>query len=266
MHRDRDLVADLQPPGLPDPGERPLDDPADPAQAAAVRHPRGGQLALDPPPLPLGAVARRAIGPVAMHWSRPPARAAAPAADRRDVVEELGQLRRVVPLRPGDPDRQRRSLAVDEQVPLAPFFRPIGGVLAGEDPPKTARMLWLSTADFDQSILSSRPRRLSRARSRRFQTPRRCHSRRRRQQVTPDPQPISSGSIHQGMPLCRTKAIPVKQARSSTGGRPRLPGLALWRGRRGRISSQSSSGTRGPAMSAPPTLKLGSTELLGAYF
>ena len=42
--------------------------------------------------------------------------------------------------------------------------------------------------------------------------------------------------------------IPVRQARSSTGGRPRLPGLALWRGRRGSMISQSSSGTKGRAI------------------
>jgi hypothetical protein len=85
-----------------------------------------------------------------------------------------------------------------------------------------------------------------------FQTPRCCQCRSRRQQVTPEPQPISWGSISQGMPLRKTKTIPVKQARSSTGGRPRLPGLALWRGSSDWTTFQSSSGTRGRFMAGPP--------------
>ncbi len=42
--------------------------------------------------------------------------------------------------------------------------------------------------------------------------------------------------------------MPVRQARSSTGGRPRLPGPALCRGRRGSTTSHSSSGTKGPGI------------------
>jgi hypothetical protein len=80
--------------------------------------------------------------------------------------------------------------------------------------------------------------------------PRRCQYRSRRQQVTPEPHPISWGSISQGMPLRRTKTIPVRQARSSTGGRPRLPGRARGRGSRGRTASHNSSGTSGPGIAA----------------
>ena len=47
-------------------------------------------------------------------------------------------------------------------------------------------------------------------------TPRRCHSRSRRQHVTPEPHPISVGNIRQGIPLRRTKRIPGSTARSST--------------------------------------------------
>jgi hypothetical protein len=55
----------------------------------------------------------------------------------------------------------------------------------------------------------------------------------------------------------RTKTMPARQARSSTGGRPRLPGRALCRGSRGWIACQSSSGTRGPAMTPPPRSSTG---------
>jgi hypothetical protein len=61
-----------------------------------------------------------------------------------------------------------------------------------------------------------------------------CQSRRRRQHVIPDPHPSSCGSICQGMPLRRTKTMPVRHARSETRGRPPL-------GRRGRIGKSGST-------------------------
>jgi hypothetical protein len=45
---------------------------------------------------------------------------------------------------------------------------------------------------------------------------------RNRQQVMPEPQPSSCGSISHGMPLRSTKRIPMKQARSGKRGRPPL--------------------------------------------
>ncbi len=44
------------------------------------------------------------------------------------------------------------------------------------------------------------------------------HSWRRRQQVTPEQQPISWGSISQGMQLFSTNNMPMSAARSSTRG------------------------------------------------
>jgi hypothetical protein len=52
----------------------------------------------------------------------------------------------------------------------------------------------------------------------RSQMPSCCQSRRRRQQVIPDPQPSSFGNICHGIPLRRTKTIPVRQARSEMRG------------------------------------------------
>src|SRR5919109_2152547 len=230
MHRRQLLVTDLQAPRLADPGQRTLHDPADLAQAAAVRRPLPRQVALDPALLEALLVARRPILPVPVQRLRLAPRAAAPPADRRDVVHEVERLERLVAVGPGEAQGQRGALAVDEQVPLRPFFPAVGGVLAGERPPKTARKLWLSTQQCSQSMPFSCPTRWSRACRSLSQTPRRCQYRSRRQQVTPAPQPISCGSISQGMPLRRTKTMPVRQARSVTGGRPGLPGRALCRG------------------------------------
>jgi hypothetical protein len=68
----------------------------------------------------------------------------------------------------------------------------------------------------------------------RSQTPARCQSRRRRQHVIPDPHPSSCGSICQGIPLRRTKTMPVRHARSETRGRPPC-------GRRARIGKKGST-------------------------
>jgi len=54
----------------------------------------------------------------------------------------------------------------------------------------------------------------------RSQTASCCQSRRRRQQVIPDPQPSSFGNICHGIPLRSTTRMPVTPARSGTGGRP----------------------------------------------
>jgi hypothetical protein len=63
----------------------------------------------------------------------------------------------------------------------------------------------------------------------------------RRKHVMPDPQPISWGSISQGMPL--------SAARCGIGGRPPF-GLGRSGGSNGSIRVHNSSGTRGLAM--PP--------------
>jgi hypothetical protein len=99
-----------------------------------------------------------------------------------------------------------------------------------------------------QSIWSASPRRSSRACTRRCHTPASCHSLRRRQQVTPLPQPISLGSISQGMPLFSTKTMPVRAARSSRRGLPPW-GLGDSSGKSGSTISQSSSLTNSLAIS-----------------
>ena len=225
-----------------------------------------GQVILDPPFLQPLVVARRAIGAVSVQRLRLAAHLPVPVVDRRDVVEQRHRLERLMAVRPGEAHGQRRAVAINEQVAFRAFFASIRGVFAGEYPPKTARYVWLSTLAFSQSISPSRPSWSSRACSSFFQTPRRCQYRRRRQQVTPEPQPISRGSSSQGMPLRRTKTMPVRQARSSTGGRPRLPGRALWRGSSGWMASHSCVGYKRLWHNAPPITQDGLLVIVRRYF
>ncbi len=71
----------------------------------------------------------------------------------------------------------------------------------------------------------------------------RCQSRSRRQHVIPDPHPSSCGSSCQGMPLRRTKTMPVRHARSDTRGRPPC-GLLGRIGKNGSTRSHRAAGGR----------------------
>ncbi len=233
MHGDQLVVADLEAPGISNPGQCTFNDPANLAQAAPMRHTGARQVVLDTTALEPFTISWRPVRAVTVEILRTPPRTAARTMDRRNLIQERQGLHRIVPLSAAYDNGKRRPASVDKEVALRALFRPVRRILARIGPPKTARILWLSITALVQSIFSSRPSRSSNSCRSLFHTPRRCQYRRRRQQVTPEPQPISWGNIHQGMPLCKTKTIPAKQARSSTGGRPLLPGRALCFGNSG---------------------------------
>jgi hypothetical protein len=248
MHCRQSVIAYPQAARLADPTERAFHHPAHFAQPAAVRYPRGRQVIFNPSvaqavAVPRGPIRSIAIELVGLASGTPPR-----PMQHGNLIERGQRRERIMPLGPGEGKSQGSTVAIDDQMPFRAFFRAIRGIFACQRPPKTARIEALSMLALSQSSLSSRLKRSRSACSNFFHTPRRCHARIRRQQVTPEPHPISWGSISQGMPLLRTKTIPVKQARSSTGRRPRLPGRALWRGSNGLTISQSSSGTKGSAI------------------
>jgi hypothetical protein len=71
--------------------------------------------------------------------------------------------------------------------------------------------------------------------------PIRSASRKRRRQVTPEPHPISAGSISPEMPVRRMNTMPVSAARAVTSGRP-PSGLAEIGGSRGSTINHKASG------------------------
>src|SRR3712207_5146691 len=149
--------------------------------------------------------------------------------------------------------REGDAFSVDHNVALRALFALIRRVRAGLLAPPGAGTLAESKDALSQSISSALPSRSNKIRCRRSHTPASCHSLRRRQQVIPEPQPISWGSISQGTPLLRTNRIPVRVARSSMRGLPPL-GLGGSSGNSGSITSHSSSVTSGLAIfsSYPP--------------
>jgi hypothetical protein len=202
------------------PREGTLHDPArapEPAAVAAIAigNQRGDAALSELVAMPLRIVAAVALHPVgfAARWSGAP-------ADRRHRINEVQQLRDVGPIGGRQRRDERNPVGVGKNMMLRPGLAAIGRVRSSFFPPRIARNDALSTI---ARATSSRPRRRSSVSSAawsRFQTPARCHRTSRRQQVIPDPQPISRGNIRQGMPLRRTKRMPVRTARSGMGVRP----------------------------------------------
>ena len=104
----------------------------------------------------------------------------------------------------------------------------------------------------DQSIRSASPKRFSSVVCSRCQTPACCQSRKRRQQVIPDPQPISWGRYSHGIPVLSTNRMPVSAARSGMRGRPGFSLSQRGGGSSGATTAQSSLLTSGLAIRHRP--------------
>ena len=164
-------------------------------------------------------------------------------------------------IRAGQFDCQWNATPVTDQMALAAPFSSIGRIRPSLRPPKTARTEQLSTTAWDQSIWPLRESQFSNTKCVRSQIPACCQSRKRRQQVIPEPQPNCFGSIRQGMPLRSTNKIPLRQARSDTRGRPPC-GFGTEAGRSGPIKLHSASGTSAAAITIPPSRE---SQTLGLY-
>ena len=157
-------------------------------------------------------------------------------------VDELLKDHRVVGIGGGEDRGERDPFSVRNKVALRALLSLIRRIRSGFCAPLLAGMLAESTEARSQSMRSASPRRSRRVRCSLSHTPASCHSRKRRQQVMPDPQPISWGSISQGMLLFSTKTMPVRAAQSSMRGLPPR-GFGASGGRSGSMVSHSSSVT-----------------------
>jgi hypothetical protein len=139
-----------------------------------------------------------------------------------DGVNQCEGLLRVITVGPSELNGERNPATVADQIALAAQLGPISRVRSRLQPPKTARIELPSTTARVQSISPKRASQSSKEKWITCQMPASCQSRNRRQQVMPEPQPSSCGSISQGIPLRRTNRIPVRQARSRKRGLPPL--------------------------------------------
>lgn len=224
------------------PGECALNDPAMAPEPLAGLDAFTRDADLDPAPGECTAARPVVVGLVRVQPVRTPTRPASRTLDWADRVDQLMKDRRVVAVGRRVNERERNALPVRGQMPLYTRFSSVRGVGAGMGSPPLAGTCWESTHTRDQSILSAYPSRSKSTWWSLSKTPASCHSRNRLQQVMPDPHPISCGSISQGMPLRRTKMMPVRHLRSGTRGRPPF-GFGGSGGRSGSIAFHSSSDT-----------------------
>lgn len=226
-------------------------DPSHGPQSASVVGANAGQQRKDAASFASGQIIGCPVGPIAQNdvglFSRPSKR----TGDAGHLIDQGKSHLRVVNVGGRDDDFQRNAASIGQDVAFAAVFRPIGWIRPGVRPPETARTLALSMTASEASMPPARPSRSKSFSWMRGQTPARVQSRKRRQQVTPDPQPSSAGTNRQGMPVRKTYTMPLRQARSDTRGRPPRS-LGRSGGRSGWTSNQRQSGTNVNAMASPP--------------
>ncbi len=179
-----------------------------------------------------------------LRW--PSARRAPTATHGLHAVEQVLESLGVVLVGGTELNGEGEAPRVYQHMVLRARFAAIRRIGPGLVAPFFAGTLEASSAARDQSMAEAALSSSRRIRWSLRQTPASFQSRSRRQQVMPLPQPISCGSISQGMPLLRTKRIPVSAARSGTGGRPPL-GLRRRFGSSGAIRAHNLSPTNAAA-------------------
>lgn len=243
------FVADGEAAEAAEPSQGTLDHPAMPSQALGAVDAAPGDPRLDRASAQYPSALREIVSLVGMELGRSPARPSPTLADRWYGIDHLLEEAAVVDVCRGEPHGKRDALGIGDQVALGACSAAVGRVGTGLLAPLLAGTEALSTQARLQSMAPARPRRSSRTRGSLVHTPAACQSRKRRQQVMPDPQPISRGSISQGTPLFSTNRMPVSVARCGISGRPPF-GFGRSGGSSGSISILNSSDTRGLAMPA----------------
>jgi hypothetical protein len=221
-----------------------FDHPPVPSELGAALDPTPRDPGLDAAAGQRAAAAAVIVALVGMKLGRALARSAPALPNGRHRIDHLFQHAAVVDVGSGQRESERDTVRIREDVAFGARLAPVGGVWPCVRAPLLAATDALSSAARLKSMAFCRPNRSSSMRWRRSHTPARCQSRNLRQQVIPEPQPISWGSNSQGVPERSTNKMPVSAARSGRRGRPPL-GLGGSGGMRGSITAQRRSDTRG---------------------
>ncbi|SDM53216.1 hypothetical protein SAMN05216360_102359 [Methylobacterium phyllostachyos] len=243
------LVADGEATKLGELRQRALDDPPATSQPLTALDPAPGDAGLDAAAGQRLTTAAVVVGLVGVQLRGTLARRSPARADRRDGIRDRLQHSAVMDVRPRQLQSERDALRIGDDVALRARLAPVSRVRARRRAPLLAAIEALSRDARLKSMPFWRPSRSSSSYCRRSHTPAFCQSRKRRQQVIPEPQPISRGSNSHGVSELSTNRIPVSAARSEVGGRPPL-GLARSGGSSGVISANRPSGRSSIAISA----------------
>jgi hypothetical protein len=198
----------------------------------------------------LPAQRARIVGFVGMQLRRALARTPPPvAANRLDGIHDFEHHPRIMHIGRTQECRERDALALDHKMALRARFAAIRRILPGFCAPFSAGTEKESTEARDQSSWSASAKRSSKAWCNLRHTPASCHSRSLRQQVMPEPQPISGGKYDHGNPVRRTKMMPRKASRFEMRGRPPF-GFSTSGGSKGSTTAHNSSLTSGFAIAS----------------
>jgi hypothetical protein len=244
------LITNAKTPILVQPRESAFYCPTIDTQSASIFGPALGQQRNNSSATKLSPMWLRVIAPISKKAIWMLKRSADFACDRRNTVNQRQKLCDIVTVRAGQYHRKRDTIGIRYQMVFRPFFAAIRWVWAGFCPPKMARTDDESTIARQKSIWSACRNLLSSTLCIWSHTPAFCHSCSRRQQVIPQPQPISCGRSSQPIPVFNTNSIPVRAWRFDTGLRPGYRNLRFFSGINGFMISHSSSLTIGFAMSS----------------
>ena len=227
-----------------EPGVRALDDPPVTAKMLTAFNAATRDAGLDAALPTLVATSTMIIAFVGMKLDWTPSWTTALASSHAwNGVQRLSQHHAVVAVGAAQDDAERRAVSVDDKMAFRAWLATIRRVWTRRGSPFFAATEALSSAARLQSNCPAASRCSSNARCRAAHTPACCQSRSLRQQVIPDPHPISAGRYSQGRPVRSTNRMPVKAARSETGGLPPF-GRGRAGGSSGSTIDQRSSGTR----------------------
>lgn len=257
------LEARAQTPECVQPSMSALYNPANLIQAAAVRLATPGDGGGDAGSMKRPAIFVVVVRAISVDAARLAQRAASASSDSRNRFDQRQKLGDVVTVCAGQDDRDRRAICIGGDMVLGTWSRAIGGVRACFWPAPSARTEEESMTTREKSMRSAAHSLARRISCNRSHTPALCQSRSRRQQLTPEPQPISAASSFHRMPLLNTNKMPVSAARSDTGMRPGYRNrLGLAGGRSGSISAHNSSSMVG--LPIPSALLLQRMRLTGS--
>lgn len=236
------FVADSQTPKLVQPCDGSLHHPSGFSQTTAVRSSAFRQDRFNPSAIEQASMHFAIVGAVGLNRIGLATWVSTLAANRRNTLHQRHQLGQIMTIGARQARGQRNAVPVGDHMMFATAFAPVCRVGACVRPPFNARIELLSTTARDQSIWSARLSWAKRTSWIFCQTPASCQSRSLRQQLIPDPHLISWGKSSHGMPVFRTKRMPVRAARFSMGLRPgNRKRLGLGDGRSGLISDHNSS-------------------------
>ncbi len=241
------LITDFQSAITVQPSQRSLNDPTMLTKSFLTFNSGPGNPGDDPALSQNLAIVPAGVAFVSMQLRRALSGSATLLTNGRDRLHHRFQHGRLVHIGSCMPYDEWDSSSFDHKMALRARFAAIRWVRAGRFAPPGAGTMPASRLARDQSNCSAPASFSNNTRCSRSHTPASCQSRRRRQQVIPLPQPISAGSISQGMPVCSTNRIPAKAARLDRRGLPPF-GFSGSGGSRGSMFCQSSSLTNCFAM------------------